>query len=118
MNISLGNGWGIVRMLVDMCMRQPEGRYVLVKDPNNVSGSVRVFSAALNSAEILVMTLTSHSFDSTLCLSTLSSPSRRKRKRRKMRKMTSDHLYDTRVYLSSDIRVSFLFGPSRDLGLL
>lgn len=37
MAISLANGWGIVRMLVDLCMAQPEGRYVLVKDPNNVS---------------------------------------------------------------------------------
>lgn len=37
MAISLNNGWGIVRMIVDLCMRQPEGRYVLIKDPNNVS---------------------------------------------------------------------------------
>jgi hypothetical protein len=37
MAVSLANGWGIVRMIVDLCMKQPEGRYVLVKDPNNVS---------------------------------------------------------------------------------
>jgi translation initiation factor 3 subunit D len=35
MNVSLNNGWGIVRTLVDMVMKQPEGMYVLVKDPNN-----------------------------------------------------------------------------------
>ncbi|GMK55393.1 hypothetical protein CspeluHIS016_0204490 [Cutaneotrichosporon spelunceum] len=35
MNVSLNNGWGIVRTLVDMVLKQPEGMYVLVKDPNN-----------------------------------------------------------------------------------
>ncbi|KAI9798847.1 MAG: hypothetical protein M1825_004970 [Sarcosagium campestre] len=34
MNLSLSNGWGIVRTIVDMCLRMPEGKYVLVKDPN------------------------------------------------------------------------------------
>jgi len=37
MNISLNNGWGIVRMIVDLVNKQGDGRYVLVKDPNNVS---------------------------------------------------------------------------------
>ncbi len=37
MNISLTNGWGIVRTLSDLVLRQPEGKYVLVKDPNSVS---------------------------------------------------------------------------------
>ncbi|KFY31693.1 hypothetical protein V493_00892 [Pseudogymnoascus sp. VKM F-4281 (FW-2241)] len=46
MNLSVSNGWGIVRTIADMCMAQPEGKYVLVKDPNkqilrlyNVPGS-------------------------------------------------------------------------------
>ncbi|KAI9869073.1 MAG: hypothetical protein M1813_002897 [Trichoglossum hirsutum] len=34
MNLSLSNGWGIVRTIVDMCLKMPEGKYVLVKDPN------------------------------------------------------------------------------------
>lgn len=34
LNVSLANGWGIVRTIVDMCMKMPEGKYVLVKDPN------------------------------------------------------------------------------------
>ena len=34
MNLSLPNGWAIVRAIVDMCLRKPEGKYVLVKDPN------------------------------------------------------------------------------------
>ncbi|KAM3077527.1 hypothetical protein ACMFMG_006865 [Clarireedia jacksonii] len=34
MNLSLSNGWGIVRTIVDMCMKREDGKYVLVKDPN------------------------------------------------------------------------------------
>lgn len=34
MNLSLSNGWGIVRTIVDMCLQREEGKYVLVKDPN------------------------------------------------------------------------------------
>ena len=36
LNISLANGWGIVRTVTDILMKQPEGKYVLVKDPNKV----------------------------------------------------------------------------------
>ncbi|OIW35646.1 eukaryotic translation initiation factor 3 subunit D [Coniochaeta ligniaria NRRL 30616] len=36
MNLSLSNGWGIVRTIADMCLKREDGdgRYVLVKDPN------------------------------------------------------------------------------------
>ena len=34
MNLNLANGWGIVRTIVDMCLKMDEGKYVLVKDPN------------------------------------------------------------------------------------
>lgn len=36
LNVSLANGWGIVRTVADILMKQPEGKYVLVKDPNKV----------------------------------------------------------------------------------
>jgi translation initiation factor 3 subunit D len=36
LNVSLANGWGIVRTVTDMCLKMPEGKYVLVKDPNKV----------------------------------------------------------------------------------
>jgi translation initiation factor 3 subunit D len=36
LNVSLTNGWGIVRTVTDLCMKMPEGKYVLVKDPNKV----------------------------------------------------------------------------------
>lgn len=34
MNLSLNNGWGIVRTIADMILAAEEGKYVLVKDPN------------------------------------------------------------------------------------
>jgi translation initiation factor 3 subunit D len=37
LNVSLANGWGIVRTVTDLCLKMPEGKYVLVKDPNRVS---------------------------------------------------------------------------------
>jgi hypothetical protein len=36
MNINLANGWGVVRTIADLCLKQPEGKYVLLKDPNKV----------------------------------------------------------------------------------
>ncbi|KAL7412972.1 eukaryotic translation initiation factor 3 subunit D [Mrakia frigida] len=42
MNVSVSNGWGIVRNIIDLCMKQPEGRYVLVKDPNKAI--IRLYS--------------------------------------------------------------------------
>lgn len=39
MNLSLSNGWGIVRTIADMCLKHDtsgadEAKFVLVKDPN------------------------------------------------------------------------------------
>ncbi|KAJ1308440.1 hypothetical protein OPQ81_004145 [Rhizoctonia solani] len=34
LNVNLANGWGIVRTVADLCMKQPDGKYVLIKDPN------------------------------------------------------------------------------------
>jgi translation initiation factor 3 subunit D len=48
MNVSLTNGWGIVRTIADLMLKQPEGKYVLVKDPNNVSSPVYVVWAEAN----------------------------------------------------------------------
>ncbi|CAO3665226.1 unnamed protein product [Umbelopsis ramanniana] len=42
MNLSIANGWGIIKAVVDMCMLLSEGKYVLVKDPNKAI--LRVYS--------------------------------------------------------------------------
>lgn len=36
MNVNLANGWGIVRTIVDLVMKQGEGKYCLIRDPNSV----------------------------------------------------------------------------------
>jgi translation initiation factor 3 subunit D len=42
LNVSLANGWGIVRTVADLCLKMPDGKYVLVKDPNKVFSRVPV----------------------------------------------------------------------------
>lgn len=36
MNVNFANGWGIVRTIADLALKQPEGKYVLMRDPNKV----------------------------------------------------------------------------------
>lgn len=33
-NLNMDNCWGIVRALVDLCMKMEDGKYLIVKDPN------------------------------------------------------------------------------------
>lgn len=34
--LNLDNAWGILRCIIDHCMKQPPGKYLLLKDPNKV----------------------------------------------------------------------------------
>lgn len=52
LNVSLTNGWGIVRTVTDLLMKQPEGKYVLVKDPNKVS-SYGLFTFIISTARLI-----------------------------------------------------------------
>ncbi|KAF9238825.1 translation initiation factor eIF-3 subunit D [Melanogaster broomeanus] len=45
LNVSLANGWGIVRTITDLCMKMPEGKYVLIKDPNR--SVIRLYSVPM-----------------------------------------------------------------------
>ena len=47
LNVSLANGWGIVRTVTDLCMKMPEGKYVLIKDPNKVSTFTNLFKLSI-----------------------------------------------------------------------
>ncbi|KAF2013254.1 eukaryotic translation initiation factor 3 subunit D [Aaosphaeria arxii CBS 175.79] len=49
MALNLNNGWGIVRTIVDMCLKMDEGKYVLVKDPNKPM--LRLYSVPENTFE-------------------------------------------------------------------
>ncbi len=33
-NLNIRNVWGVLRKLIDDCMAQPQGKYLLLKDPN------------------------------------------------------------------------------------
>ena len=37
MNLSMDNGWGIVRCIIDYCMNLEKGKYLILKDPNKVT---------------------------------------------------------------------------------
>lgn len=58
LNVSVSNGWGIVRSVIDVCMKMKEGKYVLVKDPNKVLATV-LRRSPLNSC---LIPLACHSF--------------------------------------------------------
>ncbi|KIO32786.1 hypothetical protein M407DRAFT_13823 [Tulasnella calospora MUT 4182] len=42
LTVSVSNGWGIVRMITDKILKMPEGRYLLIKDPNKAI--IRLYS--------------------------------------------------------------------------
>ncbi|KAI9596773.1 translation initiation factor eIF-3, subunit D [Syncephalis fuscata] len=42
MNLSMSNAWGIVKTIVDISRKLPDGRYVLAKDPNKTM--IRMYS--------------------------------------------------------------------------
>lgn len=42
LNLNLDNSWGILRCVIDFLMKMPEGRYLLLKDPNKPM--LRIFS--------------------------------------------------------------------------
>ena len=34
--LDMDNAWGILRVIIDTCMKLPEGKYLLLRDPNKV----------------------------------------------------------------------------------
>ncbi len=41
-NLNMDNSWGILRCIVDTCMKLDEGKYLIMKDPNKVSTGDRL----------------------------------------------------------------------------
>ena len=35
-NLNMDNAWGILRCVIDLCMKQPDGKYLILRDPNKV----------------------------------------------------------------------------------
>jgi len=44
-NLNMDNAWGIMRCIIDTCMKQKEGKYLIMKDPNKV----RAFLVSISS---------------------------------------------------------------------
>lgn len=40
MNLNLSNGWGIVRTIIDVCLKQNDGTYLLIKDRESIPALV------------------------------------------------------------------------------
>ena len=36
MTLDIGNSWGILYTIIDTCLSQPPGKYLILKDPNQV----------------------------------------------------------------------------------
>ena len=125
LNVSLANGWGIVRTVADLCLKMPEGKYVLVKDPNKVRfylypflcGSFRGAGALEETCEtsglppmlhpatmpILGLLVRSHLMDSSCsrsfdCMPSLSRHSPEKKKRKKARRPRKKGSLDPHVF--------------------
>ena len=39
-NLNMDNAWGILRCIIDTCLKLPEGKYLIMKDPNKVKTTV------------------------------------------------------------------------------
>ncbi|VDQ01783.1 unnamed protein product [Trichobilharzia regenti] len=42
LNLNMDNGWGILRCVIDFFMKMPEGKYLMLKDPNKPV--IRIYS--------------------------------------------------------------------------
>ncbi|ESO01694.1 hypothetical protein HELRODRAFT_185703 [Helobdella robusta] len=48
-NLNMDNSWGILRCIIDICMKQKDGKYLLMKDPNKPV--IRLYDIPNNSFE-------------------------------------------------------------------
>jgi len=48
-NLNMDNAWGILRCVIDLCMKQDDGKYLIMKDPNKPV--VRIYNIPNNSFE-------------------------------------------------------------------
>ena len=48
-NLNMENCWGIIRALVDLCLKLDEGKYLLLKDPNKPI--IRLYEVAADAFE-------------------------------------------------------------------
>lgn len=46
-NLNMDNAWGILRCIIDICMKQKDGKYLIMKDPNKVLYLILIFSGLM-----------------------------------------------------------------------
>lgn len=86
-NLHMENCWGIVRAVIDLCLKLDEGKYIIVKEPNKPV--MRLYSVPENAFEQVGLCMHSH-----LCCD-----------------MTTDRLHASLLLLSAPI------SPHLSLGL-
>ncbi|VDO45737.1 unnamed protein product, partial [Onchocerca flexuosa] len=59
--LNLDNAWGILRCIIDHCMNQPPGKYLLLKDPNKDKNDKSELSRYLY--DLLMYDVALHHFD-------------------------------------------------------
>lgn len=55
--LNMDNAWGILRCIIDLCMKQKDGKYLIMKDPNKVrwhEDSLRICGRLHLCAELLI----------------------------------------------------------------
>ena len=45
LTLDVSNAWGILHAIIDYCRELPSGKYLIMKDPNKVSGQVGFIGA-------------------------------------------------------------------------
>jgi len=48
-NLNMDNAWGILRCIIDMCLKLPDGKYLIMKDPNKAM--IRLYDIPDNTFE-------------------------------------------------------------------
>ena len=54
MTLDIGNTWGVLHAIIDTCLEQPPGKYLIMKDPNQVCVAVHVGEQPNNNALVKV----------------------------------------------------------------
>ena len=67
-NLHMENCWGIVRAIIDVCLKLDEGKYLIVKEPNKPV--MRLYSVPENAFEQVKATLCSspNAFSAICCI--------------------------------------------------
>lgn len=39
-SLNMDNAWGILRCVIDLCMKQEDGKYLILRDPNKVRACI------------------------------------------------------------------------------